>query len=168
MNIAYRAIPIALCNLAGSIEQAIPPVAVPRAHPKNGVIISPNMYEKEILFFSKEAIAKISSVIPKAIICLLNKDISEVIFWDKDKDINIYRMFIIKVVNAISNKGALAIIKEVPANCPADVKLDKEIKTVSNTGSPPLTAINPKVKETGKYPKAIGIPDLKPRKKSLK
>jgi len=75
-------------------------------------------------------------------------------------------MLITKVVKAISIIGALAIIKFVPANCPAEVRLENEINMASQTGIPPLTAIKPKVKDTGKYPKAIGTPALNPFEKS--
>jgi hypothetical protein len=68
----------------------------------------------------------------------------------------------IKVVRVISKRPAFARINLVPANCPALVKLDMEIKTAIQTGKPPETAINPKVKDTGKYPRAIGSPRFMP------
>lgn len=50
----------------------------------------------------------------------------------------------------------------VPANCPALVKLENEIKIASQGGIPLLTAISPKAKETGIYPIIIGAPRRKP------
>ena len=58
------------------------------------------------------------------------------------------------------------MIKPTPANCPADVRLVNETKIAIQTGIPPFTAISPKVKDTGIYPKAIGKPCLNPLQKS--
>lgn len=71
------------------------------------------------------------------------------------------------VVNVISKKLAPMIIKFVPANWPADVRLENDIKMAIQTGIPPDTAISPKVNDTGIYPNAIGSPRLKPYLKSL-
>lgn len=85
-----------------------------------------------------------------------------VIFCESDRDMSMYLMLMTKVVTVISTREALAMIKPVPANCPADVRFVNEIRIATHTGIPPFTAIIPKVKETGIYPRAIGIPSLNP------
>ena len=45
-----------------------------------------------------------------------------------------------------------------PANCPADVRFVSEINAASEAFNPFAADIIPKVKETAKYPSAIGIP----------
>lgn len=72
------------------------------------------------------------------------------IFCDKDRDIREYRRLMINVVSASSKYPACEKIKFVPANCPAEVRFVTDIKTAIQTGSPPETAMNPKVKETGR------------------
>lgn len=84
------------------------------------------------------------------------------IFCDRDSDISIYLMLITKVVRVISMYVPPDMIKLVPANCPELVRFVMEIKTASQTGSPALTAINPNVKETGRYPRPTGSPFISP------
>ena len=43
----------------------------------------------------------------------------------------------------------------------------RKIKNAAHTGRPPETAINPKVKATGIYPRQMGIPSLSPRPNSF-
>jgi hypothetical protein len=71
------------------------------------------------------------------------------IFWERERDISKYLIFITKVVMVISKRVAPEIRRLVPANCPAEVRLVKEIRRAIPTGRPPLTAISPKVKATG-------------------
>jgi hypothetical protein len=67
---------------------------------------------------------------PKAIMHLLTVGISGVTLCERDNDISIYLILITNVVKAISRRGASAIINFVPANCPAEVRFDSEIKIV--------------------------------------
>lgn len=48
------------------------------------------------------------------------------------------------------------------ANCPAEVRFVADIKTASIGDTPAFFAAMPKVKETARYPKNIGIPSLMP------
>ena len=70
-----------------------------------------------------------------------------------------------KVVIASSKYDPPFNISAIPANCPADVIFVMEIKTAIQTGSPPSVAIMPKVNETERYPKQMGIPSVTPLKK---
>ena len=65
-------------------------------------------------------------------------------------------------VSAISHREPPAMIISRPANCPADVRLVREMRTACQIVRPPCTAIIPNVKETARYPRAIGIPSAIP------
>ena len=52
------------------------------------------------------------------------------------------------VVMAISRYMPPDRMRLVPANCPAEVKLDMEIRTATQTGRPFSAAIMPKAKDT--------------------
>ena len=65
-------------------------------------------------------------------------------------------------VSKISNTLPKAIMTVAPANCPAEVKLVKDITVATNQGSPPLTTDTPKAKDTAKYPSAMGTPSFSP------
>lgn len=67
----------------------------------------------------------------------------------------------------ISKYEAPESIRFVPANWPELVTLLIDINMASHIGSPPDTAINPNVKETGMYPRPIGMPFLNPLTKSF-
>ncbi len=58
-------------------------------------------------------------------------------------------MLIIKVVKVISSNPAFSSIRFVPANWPALVRFVSEIKMAVHAEIPPLTAINPNVRDTG-------------------
>lgn len=76
-------------------------------------------------------------------------------------------MLIIKVVIPISAKLPPAVIKFVPANCPALVRFVKEINTAAQTGIPESTAVMPYATDTEKYPRQMGKPSEKPWRNSL-
>ena len=65
-------------------------------------------------------------------------------------------------VSAISHREPPAMIISRPANCPADVRLVREMRTACQIVRPPCTAIIPNVKETARYPRAMGIPSVIP------
>ena len=71
-------------------------------------------------------------------------------------------MLMTKVVMAISIYMAPFINNSVPANCPAEVRLVIEINTAIHPGYPCCTTIIPKVKDTDKYPRQMGIPSRNP------
>jgi hypothetical protein len=104
---------------------------------------------------------------PKAMIALLIKDVPEVSFCDKESDIRRYLMLMTNVVTAISRSGAPAMIRFVPANCPAEVRLVNEMTVAIQGEMPPLAASRPNVKATGTYPRAMGIPFRSPYRKSI-
>lgn len=54
-------------------------------------------------------------------------------------------------------------LKAVPANCPAEVTVVIDMRTACHQLRPKDTAIIPKVKETDRYPSAIGMPVISPR-----
>lgn len=58
----------------------------------------------------------------------------------------------------ISMIAAELAINVKPANCPAEVKFVADMNTASNGLRPACFARIPKVNDTAKYPKAIGIP----------
>ena len=97
-----------------------------------------------------DAIANVSSVMTKLYIKRFKREDSLLVFWDKARDISIYLRFIISVVTVISIYEAFARIRVVPANCPELVTLLMEIRMLTHAGSPPVTAINPKVNATGR------------------
>ena len=84
------------------------------------------------------------------------------VFWDKDKDMSIYRMLMTKTVTPISGRGADAWIRSAPAACPAEVKLVMEISTTTGQGIPFATAATANAKDTGKYPRVTGNPYRNP------
>ena len=98
---------------------------------------------------SSEATANVSSEIPKDIIHLSSNEVSGAILCERERDINMYLILITKVVNVISRRDLPEIIRLVPANCPAEVRLVNEMRIAIQPGIPPLTAIRRKVKETG-------------------
>ena len=55
---------------------------------------------------------------------------------------------------------------EMPAACPAEVRLLAEMPTAAATESPARTAMIPNPKETERYPSAIGMPWMSPFLKS--
>ena len=73
----------------------------------------------------------------------------------------------INTVNPSSKYAVPALIRVIPANCPAEVRFVREIKIAVHFGMPAETAISPNVKETGIYPRQIGIPCFTPVLKSL-
>ena len=111
------------------------------------------------------ATAKISSVLPKERMLRERVDIFSSSFWDKDRDMSIYRILITKVVMPISRKEPPAKIRAVPANWPEEVRLVMEISTAAQTGSPPSTAIMPYANETERYPRQMGSPSRRPLRK---
>ena len=149
MNIANNAIPIAFLMESVSAEQTIAPSAVPKVQPRIGPVTNPSIYGFDNFPFSLEATTKVSSVIANPKINLCFNVISLFSFCVMDNDINIYRILMTKVVSIISRYPEPAIIKLVPANCPALVRFEKDIKMASQIGRPPSTAMDPKVKETG-------------------
>lgn len=104
---------------------------------------------------------------PKDIIALLIRDVLAVSFCDKESDIRRYLMLMINVVTPISRSGASAMIRFVPANCPAEVRLVNEMTVAIQGEMPPLAASRPNVKATGMYPRAMGIPFRSPYRKSI-
>ena len=51
----------------------------------------------------------------------------------------------------------------IPANCPAEVTVVIDMRTTCHQLRPKDTAIIPNVKETDRYPSAIGMPVISPR-----
>ena len=161
-NIAKRAIPMAPFKDSGIIPVENAPSIVPADQPIYGRVISPYIYEDVTGFVSMDAIANVSSVMTKLNIKRFKREDSLLVFWDKARDISIYLRFIISVVTVISIYEAFARISVVPANCPELVTLLMEIRILTHAGSPPVTAINPKVNATGRYPRHIGKPLINP------
>ena len=69
---------------------------------------------------------------------------------ESERDISMYLILITNVVSATSKYPEPARIRFVPANWPALVRLVRDIITATQTGSPPETARNPNVNETGR------------------
>ena len=59
------------------------------------------------------------------------------------------------------------VITPIPASCPAEVTVDIEIITACHHSNPIDIAIIPKVKETDRYPRPMGMPERKPLRKSF-
>ncbi|MEG0564514.1 MAG: hypothetical protein RR511_10535, partial [Anaerorhabdus sp.] len=68
------------------------------------------------------------------------------------------RKLIIIVARKTSKIGADAPISWIAANCPAEVKLNKDNVVACNVVRPDAVAIIPKVNDTDKYPKPMGNP----------
>jgi len=164
INIPYIAIERAVLIVWGRNILAPAPVRVPVDQPKIGNIIRPKKYLNDTFSSLWHITAKTSSVIPNEHISLWEKVIFFSTFWDMAKDIRKYLKFIIKVVTASSISVPPAIIISSPANCPALVKLVRDIKTDVNIDKPPWVASNPKAKDTDMYASAIGTPSFNPIK----
>ena len=54
------------------------------------------------------------------------------------------------------------VIMPSPANCPAEVRLVSEIRNACHHVSPAAIHCIPKVKDTDRYPSAIGMPSWRP------
>ena len=126
-----------------------PPIRVPRFQPATGIRISPSINGAVSVPGFKEPTTKVSSVMPKASASLARVPVFLSSFWDRERDISIYRILITNVVSATSRYPAPAKIRFVPANWPALVRFVREITTATQMGSPPETARNPKVNDTG-------------------
>lgn len=59
-------------------------------------------------------------------------------------------------------------IRLSPANWPALVRLVRDIRPAEKASIPKLEAMIPKVKDTLKYPKTMGMESFVPSKKSLR
>ena len=94
------------------------------------------------------ATAKISSVLKKERKIRSIVRIVPLSFCERESDISEYRILTTSWVSAISNSGAPPVMRERPANCPAEVRLVMEISTAAQTGRPAATAITPNVTET--------------------
>ena len=75
-------------------------------------------------------------------------------------------MLMTNVVMAISKYMPPDRMRLVPANCPAEVKFDMDIKTATHTGRPFSAAIMPNAKDTDRYPRQIGRPSFDPLRKA--
>ena len=63
---------------------------------------------------------------------------------------------------AISTKGAPAWMMPRAANCPALVRLVNDMTTACQVLRPAPLAMIPKVKETARYPRPMGMPSFNP------
>lgn len=131
----------------GIIEPHNAPSIVPPTQPLNEHSISPAMYLKLKSQYLLTATAKISSVLPNAIINFFHI-LTFSSLCESDIDISTYRALIIKRVKAISAIDALAAIRVVPTNCPVPVKFVSEVTIGAHIGKPLLTASIPKANET--------------------
>ena len=116
MNMPYKAIPMAFWRAAGSTEEMLPPRTVPRFQPMIGKRISPNIYGARRIPGFKEAITKVSSVIPKLKPIRAGSPVPFSSRCPRDRDMSMYRMLITKVVMATSIYPAPWRIRFVPAN----------------------------------------------------
>ena len=148
INIACKAIPKDTHNVAGKKSPLMAPKKVPKLQANKGNTPSPYIYFLLISFSLFDATTKISSVTKKAIASLLKNVVDGSIFCDRETDISEYRMFITNWVRTISTNEALATIRPMPANCPADVRFVIEISTEKKAGIPRLDAKIPKEKDT--------------------
>lgn len=147
INMAYRAMPIADSIDCGIIEPHSAPSAVPPTQPVNEQSISPAIYLKFKSQYLLTATAKISSVLPNAIISFFHM-LTFSSRCESEIDIKTYLALIIRSVKAISAIDAPAAINVVPTNCPVPVKFEREVTIGAHIGNPLLTASIPKAKET--------------------
>ena len=68
----------------------------------------------------------------------------------------------ISCASAISTRPPCAAIMPMPATCPADVRFVIEMRIAASGGMPIVTAVIPNVKDTERYPSAIGSPPCSP------
>lgn len=153
---------MAFWSASGSMDEMQAPMTVPKFQPKTGMAMSPKRYAAESRPGFKDATTKVSSVTPKPKPMRFKVPMPLSNFCPRDSDISIYRKLMTKVVIASSMYPAPARIRFVPANCPALVRFVREMKHAAQTGSPPETAIKPKVKATGAYPRPMGNPAFNP------
>ena len=139
-----------------------PPSSVPRFHPRIGIVINPNIKGAFSCPSCRELTTNVSSVIPNARTSRSSVPVVRSSFWESERDISMYLILITNVVSATSKYPEPARIRFVPANWPALVRLVRDIITATQTGSPPETARNPNVNETGRYPIPMGIPLFSP------
>ena len=79
-------------------------------------------------------------------------------FWLNAHDIRKYRALIISSMTAISVYVASAAISVNPANSPADAWQVILARAACSAVNPAFLAAIPRVKDTARYPRAIGIP----------
>ena len=79
-------------------------------------------------------------------------------FWLNAHDIRKYRALIISSMTAISVYVASAAISVNPANSPADAWHVILARAACSAVNPAFLAAIPRVKDTARYPRAIGIP----------
>ena len=154
------AIPREFRSISGIMLPAIPPRRVPEDQHTKGSEISPYIYAGVMSLPFPEAAAKISSVIPKEArnLCGRVKLLSSL--CDKERLISEYRIFMISCARAISSRVPAAEIMVRPATCPAEVRFVIEIIVAASQEIPLETADIPKLKDTDRYPKPMGIPSL--------
>ena len=109
----------------------------------------------------------ISSVIKYPITSLFHIGVSAGIFWLNEHDISRYLAFAIISINTITKMLAFAPINVKAMYSPADAWRPKLVTAAWNAVIPTFFAWIPNVKDTAKYPNAIGIPPFNPLQKLL-